>query len=199
MNNDRRKPQPVSIQEAYDHYWNGYQKGTYSFTRLLVIHRDSLKTRKTWEKCWKEYPWQCRETLTNAMRALGRVIQDIRESQYVFAPVPESAETLDLAMEERKITIAHRAYASSCRRSMSGIGDGYLHNVRAYLINRVEQASGHDLIVELEDDDNAAAKVRNRKEYLREKYGSCEDSLCLNCTDEPDSHSCPWTKRMGIS
>ena len=45
--------------------------------------------------------------------ALKYVIRDILQQRMdaVLKPVPKSIETLDLAAEERKITMAHRAAA----------------------------------------------------------------------------------------
>ena len=79
---------------------------------------------------------------------------------------------MDIRIEEKKITIAHRLLHSRLRRSMCGYNDGGFHNLRAYLINRVERESNYELIVELDGaDPQSVAKIINRKEWLREKYG----------------------------
>ena len=78
---------------------------------------------------------------------------------------------MDIKLEERKITIAHRLLHKRLRRGFGYDDRGY-HNLRAFLINRVEQQSNYKLIVELDGSDpEAVAKIRNRDEYLKEKYG----------------------------
>ncbi len=78
---------------------------------------------------------------------------------------------MNIKLEERKITIAHRLLHKRLRRGF-GYDDGGYHNLRAFLINRVEQQSNYKLIVELDGaDPESVAKIRNRDEYLKEKYG----------------------------
>lgn len=78
---------------------------------------------------------------------------------------------MNTKLEERKITIAHRLLHKRLQRGF-GYGDGGYHNLRAFLINRVEQQSNYRLIVELDGSDpESVAKIRNRDEYLKEKYG----------------------------
>ncbi len=78
---------------------------------------------------------------------------------------------MDLKLEERKITIAHRLLHR--RLQKVGYDDGGYHNLRAILINRVEQQSNYKLIVEFDGSaPESIAKIRNRDEYLKEKYGN---------------------------
>lgn len=78
---------------------------------------------------------------------------------------------MNIKLEERKITIAHRLLHKKLRRGF-GYDDGGYHNIRAFLINRVEQQSNYKLTVELDyADPESVAKIRNRDEYMKEKYG----------------------------
>ncbi|MCC2255967.1 hypothetical protein LKD70_16365 [Ruminococcus sp. CLA-AA-H200] len=74
----------------------------------------------------------------------------------------------NIANEERKITIAHRLLHMRLRRFQGAYNDGGYHNLRAMLINRVEQASDYKLIVELDGADRrSTAKIWNRVDYLK--------------------------------
>lgn len=74
----------------------------------------------------------------------------------------------NLELEEKKITAAHNAYMYSLKKHFSDYG---LHNLRAFLINRVEQRSNYVLVVTSDDDDSAPNyKIRDRKTFLKERY-----------------------------
>jgi len=77
----------------------------------------------------------------------------------------------NLELEEKKIIAAHNAYLHHLKKYYD---DGGWHNLRAYLINRVEELTNYRLIVTW-DDDNIYAfspniKIQDRKTYLKEKY-----------------------------
>lgn len=172
--------------EPYSYFLEAYEKGMYSLNDLMKKHRKGEEKRPYFEgQHNKSRDSMMNYTVYNDMqKALLKVIKEIRRSGFCLRPVPKKVEMLDLAMEEKKITIVHRALHSMVRKGYQG--DSFYHNVRAALINRVEKASDHALIVDLEGANAlSVAKVRNRKEYLKEKYGSCQSSLCLKC-DETD-------------
>jgi hypothetical protein len=76
----------------------------------------------------------------------------------------------NLELEEKKITAAHFGYMFYLKKHL--YNDGGWHNLRAFLINRVEQLSDYALIVSSNDNDwNPEFKIRDRKTYLKEKYG----------------------------
>lgn len=78
----------------------------------------------------------------------------------------------NLELEEKKITAAHNGLLFHLRKSPCGYDDGGWHNLRAFLINRVEQLTNYKLIVTSDEDDwNPNFKIRDRKTYLKEKYG----------------------------
>lgn len=75
----------------------------------------------------------------------------------------------NLDLEERKITIAHNAYMLHLKKYYD---DGGWHNLRAFLINRVEQLSNYALVVTSTlDNDNPDYHIRDRKTYLKDRYG----------------------------
>ena len=57
----------------------------------------------------------------------------------------------NLELEEKKITAAHNGYMFHTRYGR-WFGDGGWHNLRAFLINRVEQVSNYKLVVAWSDD-----------------------------------------------
>jgi len=71
-------------------------------------------------------------------------------------------------IEAKKITAAHNALMDHLRKYYSD--DGW-HNLRAFLINRIEQLTNYRLIV-VSDNDDAKPNYRilDRKTYLKEKY-----------------------------
>lgn len=74
---------------------------------------------------------------------------------------------MNIKDEERKIKIAHRLLHHKLRRSHFSYDDGGYHNLRAMLINRVEQESNGVLIVKLDGGDpKSIPKIVNRQEYL---------------------------------
>ena len=76
----------------------------------------------------------------------------------------------NLELEEKKITAAHYAYMYHTR-NFFWFDSGGWQNLRARLINRVEQVSNHELIITWSDDEyNPEYKIRDRKTYLKEKY-----------------------------
>lgn len=74
----------------------------------------------------------------------------------------------NLELEEKKITAANNGYMFHMRKHL--YDDGGWHNLVAFLINRVEHLSNYELIVTWTDDPLPVFKIRNRKEYLKEKY-----------------------------
>ena len=73
-----------------------------------------------------------------------------------------------LDLEEKKITAAHNAYMFHMKKHYD---DGGWHNLRAFLINRVEQATRYRLIVTWSHDEaNPEYKILDRKTYLKETY-----------------------------
>ena len=77
----------------------------------------------------------------------------------------------NLELEEKKITAAHNGLLFHLRKSPCGYDDGGWHNVRAFLINRVEQLTNYRLIVVSDHDDcNPNYRIIDRKTYLKEKY-----------------------------
>lgn len=76
----------------------------------------------------------------------------------------------NLELEEKKIAAAHNAYMYHTRYGR-WFGDGGWHNLRAFLINRVEQLSNYRLIVVFDPDlYNPNYKILDRKKYLKETY-----------------------------
>ena len=75
-------------------------------------------------------------------------------------------------VEEKKITAAHNALMYRTHYfNYFHSDDGGWQNVRARLINRVEQATDYKLVVTWSDDDfNPEYKIQDRKTYLKEKY-----------------------------
>ena len=76
----------------------------------------------------------------------------------------------NLELEVKKITAAHNGYMY---HTMYGLwfSDGGWHNLRAFLINRVETLTNYRLIVVRNDDDsNPEYRILDRKTYLKEKY-----------------------------
>lgn len=73
-----------------------------------------------------------------------------------------------LDLEEKKITASHNACMFHLKKHF---GDHGWHNLRAFLINRVEEKSNYRLVVTW-DDDTAFPnyRIRDRKTYLKEKY-----------------------------
>lgn len=68
---------------------------------------------------------------------------------------------MNIKLEERKITIAHGLLHKRLRRGF-GYDDGGYHNLRAFLINRVEQQSNYRLIVEFDGSDPESV-AKNQK------------------------------------
>ena len=78
----------------------------------------------------------------------------------------------NLELEEKKITAAHNGLMFHLMRSPCGYDDGGWHNLRAFLINRVEQLSGYALVVTSSlDSDCPDYKICDRKTYLKDRYG----------------------------
>lgn len=181
---------PMSRDDAYDYYWKCYQDGIYSLRQLKDKHKEGEEHRKEWEDYSKKHDAGARdyESFSNMQRGLKAAIRDIWQSQFVFGPVPASADELDLVQEAKKIEIVHRTLLCTARKHPLGYGSDYYQNLRAYLINRVEQASAYMLAVDFQGDNggkeaDAVVKIRDKKEYLIEKYGTCESHLCVGCTD----------------
>ena len=179
---------PMSVDEAYDYYWHTYEKGIFSLLHLQIKHRDGEAERSNWEKYREKSMYTERDfaTYDNMQKALKRVIKDIQQSKFRMNPLPETIHALDFAMEEKKLTVVHRTLLCTCRKHPLGCGDSFYHNIRAALISRIEQLSNHELIVDFQGENGSqnpddVIKIRDRKEYLKEKYGSCKSSLCLAC------------------
>lgn len=84
----------------------------------------------------------------------------------------------NIELMELKINIAHRALHNRIRRSIFGYDDGGWHNIRAMLINRVEQDSDYMLRVDLDGaDPNSIAKILPEKEYFVHKYGKTKEQI----------------------
>lgn len=165
--NCRIIPAPMSEYDAYDYYMYAYNEGIFSLKKLQEKHRDSERSKEAWEKRRLEGLCGARdyETHINMQRALKNFIRDILYDKLdsSLKPVPDSIEELNLDMEEKKITISHRLLLSALKKHM-GLGDSGYHNIRAFLINRVEQASGNKLKVDLDGmDPMSVAKIRNRE------------------------------------
>lgn len=76
----------------------------------------------------------------------------------------------NLELEEKKITAAHNAYKYHTR-NFFWFDDAGWHNIRAILINRVEQATNNRLVVTWNDDEfNPEYKIQDRKTYLKREY-----------------------------
>ena len=77
----------------------------------------------------------------------------------------------NLDLEVRKINAAHNGCMYHTRYGR-WFGDGGWHNLRAFLINRVEQLTKYRLIVvsDKEDLSNPNYRICDRKTYLKEKY-----------------------------
>lgn len=77
--------------------------------------------------------------------------------------------SMNLAAEEKKITIAHRVLHSHLRRMGNfGYQDGGWHNLRAMLINRVESATDYKMVVVLDGKDpESVAKIVDRQEHIK--------------------------------
>ena len=76
----------------------------------------------------------------------------------------------NLELEEKKITAAHNGLMYHTKYGL-WYDDGGWHNLRAFLINRIEQVSNYRFIVTFSHDDcNPNYKIKDRKTYLKEKY-----------------------------
>ena len=78
----------------------------------------------------------------------------------------------NLDLEVKKITAAHNGYMYHTR-GFKFHNDGGWHNLRAFLINRVEEITNYRLIVVsdiLEDKYNPNYRILDRKTYLKETY-----------------------------
>ena len=179
--------QAMSYEDAYDYYWRLYESGMFSLLQLQIKHRKGEEARSAWEKHKKKGVHEARdyESYANMQKALRRVIREIHWSKLHLSPVPQSIDELDLEMEKKKIAIADRTLLSSAKKNW--VGDSFYHNIRAYLINRVEQASDYKLIVRIDGD---KVEIQDRKEYLLEATGSCQSCLCMTCED-----ACEMRKR----
>lgn len=157
---------PMSVDEAYEYYWQVYEKGIYSLIQLQIKHRKGEEARSSWETHRKKGRYAARdfEFYENMQKALKMVIREINQSRLCLSPVPQSIDDMDLEMEKKKIEIAHRTLLSSAKKSILGCGDSYYHNIRAYLLNRVEQASNYKFLVEISDDN--VVQILDREEYL---------------------------------
>ena len=179
---------PMSVDKTYDYYWHTYEKGIFSLLDLQIKHRDGEANRSNWEKYRKKSMYTERDyaSYDNTQKALKLVIKDIQQAKFRMNPRPETIYALDLSMEEKKLTVVHRTLLCTCRKHPLGCGDSFYHNIRAALISRIEQLSNHELIVDFQGENGSqnpddVIKIRDRKEYLKEKYGSCKSSLCLAC------------------
>lgn len=158
---------PMSVDEAYEYYWKVYEEGIYSLIQLQIKHRKGEEARSIWESYKKKDRYAARNfaSYENMQKALKMVIREINQSRLCLSPVPQSIDDMDLEMEKKKIEIAHRTLLSSAKKSILGCGDSYYHNIRAYLLNRVEQASNYRLIVNINDDN--VVQMIDREEYLK--------------------------------
>ena len=221
MDNREKKEKvflPMSVDEAYEYYWQVYEKGIYSLIQLQIKHRKGEEARSSWESYRKKDRYAARDfesyenmqkalkmvireinqsrlcfspvpqsiddmdlemekkkieiahrtllsSYENMQKALKMVIREINQSRLCLSPVPQSTDNMDLEMEKKKIEIAHRTLLSSAKKSILGCGDSYYHNIRAYLINRIEQASNYRLVVNINDDN--VVQILDREEYLK--------------------------------
>lgn len=159
---------PMSVDEAYEYYWQVYEKGIYSLIQLQIKHRKGEEARSIWESYKKKDRYAARNfaSYENMQKALKMVIREINQSRLCLSPVPQSTDTMDLEMEKKKIEIAHRTLLSSAKKSILGCGDSYYHNIRAYLINRIEQASNYKFVVKFDDEN--VVQLLDREEYLKQ-------------------------------
>lgn len=171
MDNREKKEKvflPMSVDEAYEYYFQAYEKGIYSLIQLQIKHRKGEEARSSWEAHRKKGRYAARDftSYENMQKALKMVIREINQSRLCLSPVPQSIDDMDLEMEKKKIEIAHRTLLSSAKKSILGCGDSYYHNIRAYLINRIEQASNYRLVVNINDDN--VVQILDREEYLKQ-------------------------------
>ena len=155
----------MTYAEGYHYYMTAYENGTYSLDKLKEIYYDYEKNRENWKKHGKNGVYGARDykSYCNMQKALRKVIKEIKQSRIMITPVT-SVSQLNLEMEEKKITIAHRILHCTCRKSI--YGDSFYHNLRAMLIGRIEQLPDADLIVVLDGSDpSSVAEIRDRKEY----------------------------------
>ena len=165
---------------------HAYDAGIYSLQDLRRKFHDAEVHRVSWESsrdgsAFKERDY---ESYCNAQVALHSVIKCIMQDEFQLRARPASVDELDLSLEEKKITIVHRTLHSACRINYMSGSVGYYHNLRAQLIQRIEQIQDADLVVDLDGGDPlSVAKIRPRKEYLLKKYGTCKGSSCLSCNE----------------
>lgn len=170
-------PKAIPEETWYRYYMECYESGIFPLPKL----RAKLKELREAEPKWLEKannasvisPYEKRDYISykNSIQALQNVIKDIRLERLweILRPVPESIQGMNLELEAKKITIAHRILHFRIRKHSPGYNDDGLHNVRTFLINRVERASNYRLVVKLNGRDvSDEAKIYIREEYLRD-------------------------------